>query len=227
MAIDLFRLAPIALALGLGCVLPAAKAEAGRNEACTFGAFVEEHDPAGLNVRSAPDPKAAVIGKLPPIWISKQDNLQERVEVEVVEARNGWFRIRRAGDFTRLSGRPSRPTFDGEGWVSGTRLSVKTQALRGRASPSADSASVFRSVDGEPLDSDALMEASRPIDCKGDWVQLEVNERRLPKDIHSTLQISAQARKGAPPGRFRVWVNQICGIQETTCDGRGLEESSP
>ncbi|WP_416762818.1 SH3 domain-containing protein [Roseateles sp. So40a] len=226
MVIDLCRLAPVALALNLGCVLPAAHAEAGRDEACTFGAFVEEHDPAGLNVRSAPDPKAAVIGKLPPIWISKQDNLQERVEVEVFEARNGWFRIRRAEDFTRLSGRPSRPTFDGEGWVSGTRLSVKTQALRGRASPSSTSASVFKSADGDPLDSDALMEASRPIDCKGDWVQLEFNERRLPKDVHSTLQIAPQARKGAPPGRFRVWVNQICGIQETTCDGRGLEEST-
>jgi hypothetical protein len=33
------------------------------------------------------------------------------------------------------------------------------------------------------------------------------------------LQVSPVARAGQPKGRFRAWLDQICGIQETTCDG--------
>lgn len=224
MAINRARLLSAVLGSALTLIATAVQAEAGATDVCHFGAFVEERDPAGLNVREAPHAKAKIMGSLPPVWFDKKDGLQERVEVEVVESRNGWFRIRHAEDFSRLTGREPRPTFSGEGWVSGSKLSVKTQALRGRAAPSTKASTLLQIGDGEPLDSDALMEASRPIDCDGEWVRLEFTEKRLPSDLRAALQIAPDARKGAPAGRFRVWVNRICAIQETTCDGRGVDD---
>lgn len=224
MAIDCVRLLSLGLGSALTLMTAAAHAEGGATDACRFGAFVEERDPAGLNVREAPNAKAKILGTLPPVWFDKKDGLQERVEVEVVESRNGWFRIRHAEDFSRLTGREPRPTFSGEGWVNGGKLSVKTQAIRGRAAPLISARTLLRMGNGEPLDSDALMEASRPVDCAGEWVRLEFTEKRLPKDLRAELQIAPDARKGAPAGRFRVWVNRVCAIQETTCDGRGIDD---
>src|SRR4051794_23943813 len=56
-----------ALALAAGCSTAASAAPAASSAAsCTFGAFVQESDPAGLDVRAAPNAAARVLGAFPP-----------------------------------------------------------------------------------------------------------------------------------------------------------------
>ncbi|OWQ48908.1 hypothetical protein CDL60_03215 [Roseateles noduli] len=186
---------------------------------CNFGAFVAETDPAGLNVRAAPNATAKVLGKLPPSFVEPSMNYGVRVEVEVVGARNGWFLIRNAQDNETLTDRPARPMYAGEGWVSGSKLTVKSQADTGRAQPNLKAKTVLRVGDNETFDNDVLVDAARLADCTGKWAQVEFADQRFPAKDRSSLKIDASARTGLPPGRFRAWVNRICAIQETSCDG--------
>nr|WP_297524355.1 SH3 domain-containing protein [uncultured Roseateles sp.] len=194
---------------------------------CNFGAFVAETDPAGLNVRAAPSAAAKILGKLPPTFVEASMNYGVRVEVEVVGARNGWFLIRNASDNEALTDRPARPMFSGEGWVSGSKLTVKSQADVGRAWPSPKAAAVLRIGDNETFDNDVVVEAGRLADCNGKWAQVEFADLRFPAKDRSSLKIDAAARAGLPPGRFRAWVDRICGIQETSCDGLAAGDPAP
>jgi len=221
---------PIAVAAGLaalaGCAAAAGPAGAtSRSESspatpvtsCSFGAFVAEIDPAGLNVRVAPDAAARVLGKLPPTFVEPEMNYGVRVEVEIAGVRNGWFLIRNARDNSELTGRPARRMYSGEGWVSGSKLTVKSQADAGRARPAPGAAVHLRIGDGETFDGGGVIEAARLTDCQGEWAQVEFADQRFPAEVRSTLKVEQAARAGLPPGRFRVWVNRLCGIQETSC----------
>lgn len=194
---------------------------------CSFGAFVAETDPAGLNVRSAPNATAKVLGKLPPTFVEPSMNYGVRVEVDVVGARNGWFLIRNARDNEALTDRPARPMFSGEGWVSGSKLTVKSQADVGRARPSPKAPVVLRIGDNETFDNDVVIEAGRLADCNGKWAQVEFADQRFAAKDRSSLKIDAAARAGLPPGRFRAWVDRLCGIQETSCDGLAGGDPAP
>jgi len=194
---------------------------------CSFGAFVAETDPAGLNVRSAPNATAKVLGKLPPTFVEPSMNYGVRVEVDVVGARNGWFLIRNARDNEALTDRPARPMFSGEGWVSGSKLTVKSQADVGRARPSPKAPAVLRIGDNETFDNDVVIEAGRLADCNGKWAQVEFADQRFAVKDRSSLKIDAAARAGLPPGRFRAWVDRLCGIQETSCDGLAGGDAAP
>lgn len=191
---------------------------------CHFSAFVHETDPAGLNVRAAPSSKAPILGTLPPVW-SDGSGWQVRIRVTVTAASNGWFRIRDAADDEALTGRPARPVYAGEGWVSGRKLVVKSQASAGRTHPSRDAATLVSFKDELLFDSDGAIDAGRPVDCRGGWVQVEYDEAQFPADLRPMLQISPSARNGLPKGRFRAWIDRICGIQETSCDGLSSIES--
>ncbi len=194
---------------------------------CSFGAFVAETDPAGLNVRSAPNPTAKVLGKLPPTFVEPSMNYGVRVEVDVVGARSGWFLIRNARDNEALTDRPARPMFSGEGWVSGSKLTVKSQADVGRARPSPKAPVVLRIGDNETFDNDVVIEAGRLADCNGKWAQVEFADQRFAAKDRSSLKIDAAARAGLPPGRFRAWVDRLCGIQETSSDGLAGGDPAP
>jgi hypothetical protein len=41
----------------------------------------------------------------------------------------------------------------------------------------------------------------------------------MPAEIRGRLKVSAAARSGAPAGQVRAWVNQVCGVQDTTSEG--------
>lgn len=155
---------------------------------CSFGAFVAETDPAGLNVRAAPSASAKVIGKLPPTFIEASMGYGVRVEVEVKGASNGWFLIRNARDNEALTNGPPRPMYSGEGWVSGSKLTVKSQADIGRAQPDLKAKAVLRVGDNETFDNDVLIEAGRLADCSGKWAQVEFADQRFPPQDRSTLK---------------------------------------
>lgn len=195
---------------------------------CRFGAFAQESDPAGLNVREAPSLASRVLGRLPPL-IKSQDlpDYKVRVEVNVVQGTDGWVRVRDARDNTALTGRPARPMFTGVGWVAARKLTVKSQSQQGRVSPDPASSVSVELREGGSFDGDAWMAATQLISCQGDWALVEVNEQAMTADQRSGYAVTAVARKGLPAGRFRVWLNRICGNQETSCDGLGSETDSP
>lgn len=207
------------LAIGLG-IGGAALASGGPPEpaSCDFAAFVEETDPAGLNVRAEPSSAAPVLGKLPPVW-TDGSGMRARVLVKVTASSNGWFRIREAFDDEALTGQPARPVYEGEGWVSGRKLIVKSQANAGRTRPDPKAPVAVRLKDGLVFDGSSTMTAGRLVDCRGRWVQVDYDESRFSAEMRPYLQVSPAARAGQPKGRFRAWLDQICGIQETTCDG--------
>ena len=200
--------------------LPIATIAASATAECSFGAFVQETDPAGLHVRSKPDPWSAVLGTLPPVITSRElDGLKVRVEVQVLESENGWFRIAQAQDNSVLTGQPERTMFKGQGWVSGRKLTVKSQARAAYAQPNIKSPVAFSFRDGSSFDNDQMIQAGHLIDCQGGWVLVEFNDQNLQNDIRKELLVAATARSALPDHHFRAWVNQICGIQETSCDG--------
>jgi hypothetical protein len=221
------RLVPQALALMLGVLSgEAAIASGGPPEpvVCHFVAFVEESDPAGLNVRAGPSTKAAVVGTLPPVW-KDDEGMQARVVVKVTGTANGWFRIREAFDDESLTGQPARPAYAGVGWVSGRKLVVKSEANAGHSRPDRGAPVTVQLKDDLVFDGNSTISAGRPVDCKGGWVLVDYDESRFSDDMRPFLQISTAARAGQPKGRFRTWLDKICGIQETSCDGASREDS--
>jgi hypothetical protein len=220
MANDRISFVAPALLLTFATLAGAAHASGGAPEpaSCRFTAFVEETDPAGLNVRAAPSATAKVLGTLPPVW-SDGSGLRVRVRVEVTGVRNGWFQIRDAADEDVMTGEPPRPTYGGEGWVSGNKLIVKSQAEAGHARPDAKSPASLRFKDGSLFDGSDMMAAGRLADCQGRWVLVDYDLSRVSADVRQLLDIAPAARAGRPKGHVRAWMDRICGIQETSCDG--------
>jgi len=104
---------------------------------------------------------------------------------------------------------------------------VKSQADVGRARPSPKAPVVLRIGDNETFDNDVVIEAGRLADCNGKWAQVEFADQRFAAKDRSSLKIDAAARAGLPPGRFRAWVDRLCGIQETSCDGLAGGDPAP
>jgi hypothetical protein len=190
--------------------------------ACAFGAFVQEDDPAGLNVRATPSASGAILGTLPPSFTSRDNpGFKVRIEVDVVGQQDGWFHVVNARDNDQLTGLPARKLAVHEGWVSGRKLTIKSQASRGHASPDARSATVMSLDDADTFDGDAIVGASHLVACRGIWVQIELDPARLPADVRSQLHVQPAAADGSATVHPRAWVDQICGVQETTCEGQG------
>lgn len=223
----------IGSALSVVCVLTVAtvtllfnepSAEAAQRSQCEIGAFVQESDPAGLNVRAAPNAGAKVLGTLAPIWVDREQGYRTRAEVDVIASQGGWFLIRNGRDNPDMTGRAERSMYQGEGWVSGSRLVVKSQSNVGRAKPRHDAPEVTRLRDGGTFDNDAMIDGSRLVGCQGPWAQVEFTDSRLRPSTRQALRVDPSARHGLPSGHFRVWMDKICGVQETSCDGLGGNE---
>jgi len=187
---------------------------------CRFGAFVLESDPAGLNVRQTPGLSGKIIGVLPPVIAGDAlDGYPVKVEVAILGARHGWFRIADAHDNTALTGNAARPVFAGIGWVHGRKLTVKSQAQQGYLQPDETAARALHLRDGSGLDNDALVHAGQLIACQGDWALVEFAQDKLSAAMTKLTVIAPAARAGLPAGHFRAWVNRLCALQETRCDG--------
>ncbi|WP_374335701.1 hypothetical protein [Leeia sp.] len=197
--------------------LAVSAAQADQRASCNFTAFVQETDPAGLNVRQAPGVSAKVLGHLPPVWRNREMGVfPVRIEVEVVAAQGGWFQIQHARDNPDLTGLPARKVFTGKGWVSGAKLVVKSQASKAYALPSAKSAVVVQLSDGT-FDSDGWVGAGQLLACSGHWALVEWSRDTLSPEGQELIQPGSG--QGKPPARFRGWVNQLCGLQESSCGG--------
>jgi hypothetical protein len=102
---------------------------------CRFRALSRDPDPAGLNVREAPDRNARIIGRVRPSYIDKQTKVLG--EVQVIGYRKGWFLVELDPSHTDNAAPPRGPKpFVGRGWVAGEMLTAellrKAQAAAAR-----------------------------------------------------------------------------------------------
>ena len=191
---------------------------------CSFGAFVQETDPAGLNVRQTPNLSGKILGTLPPVIESSElDGYKVKVELDILGSNNGWFQIANAQDNTALTGKPARKVFSGSGWVNGRKLTVKSQARKGYARPDVNSPVILSLRDGSGFDNDEIVQAGQLISCHGNWALVEFSRDKLSTDMNKLVVAAPAAQAGLPKGHFRAWVNQICAIQETSCDGTAVQ----
>ena len=189
---------------------------------CQFGALSNDPDPAGLNVRDAPDRNARVLGRLPPVDIGGESVL---AEIQVIGYRKGWFLIEvgRGPAYYDANLPPHRPQpYSGRGWIAGNMLMAGLLRNRLKQAPSEQSADVIdlRVLDkeGTPLTDPQHVKMCRILACSGDWVRVEL---ALVKGMKPLLE------SGAPKGAVRGWANGTCAEQFTTCDFNGDTPWSP
>ena len=188
---------------------------------CNFRALSNDPDPAGLNVRDAPDRDARVLGRLlPPTDIGGAIVL---AEIQVIGHRKGWFLIE-AGPYLVANPPPHRPKpYSGRGWIAGSMLTAglsrkqaeagAKRAIRGRHR----SASSRQGRDPSSSKSDTV-KLRRIIACSGDWVQVEI---ALVKGMTPLLE------SGAPKGAVRGWANGTCAEQFAPCGYSNTPWSPP
>jgi hypothetical protein len=161
---------------------------------CRFSGWSSDPDPRGLNVRAGPSAEARILGTLPPPERGEDVEVDFGATFDVVESRDGWFRIQNA---RRWSQQGSGPSTLPSGWISGRYLAFQLMTDKAFAEPDPGSPVVATSyVEDGGLSQFAYR---HPSACRGEWVRLLVTGRN---------------------GREReAWVRGVCGIQETTCDG--------
>ncbi|HTU11268.1 MAG TPA: SH3 domain-containing protein [Allosphingosinicella sp.] len=189
-------LAPAACAAALAIpAQPGAAAPAGTPASgCTISGWSIDSDVAGLNVRAGPSVRARSLGRLPPP--ETIEDTQRYVGFDILESRDGWFRIANAYRWSTDAGAPSRLP---SGWISGGYVDFAVQGEIAFAAP--DPASAIVATAWEDGDGFHPLRTRRPRECRGEWVRLSVTGR---------------------DGRERIgWVRGVCGIQETSCDGAG------
>ena len=107
-------------------------------EPCDLGAWSEDRDPNGLNVRAEPSVKARVLGTLPPPYRLKMggsENTPEGgwlTEFRIIGFKDGWFLIEGATppgkkyEDEKKYPRSAPKPYGGRGWVAATKLAPAT-----------------------------------------------------------------------------------------------------
>ena len=180
---------------------------------CNFGALSNDPDPAGLNVREAPDRNARILGQLsPPVNIG--GNTIVLAEVRVIGFQKDWFLIETGPDNPNdLPSRMPKP-YSGRGWVAGNLLTTELLRNMLKQAPSEAAADVV-DLDVDGVSDPQTVKMRRILACSGDWVQVEVALAQGMKPLVKT---------DAPAGAVRGWANGTCTAQLTTCD---FDQSRP
>lgn len=163
-----------------------------RGHRCRLDGWASDPARVGVEVRAGPSADARVVGRLPPPEMDGEDPFG--VSFRVVEARDGWFRIRRP--YTWSQGQNPPFTLP-EGWIEGRSLDFALQTDKAFEAPdprSAVIATTWRASDG-----DHMFDYRLASDCRGEWVR---------------LLVTGHDRRERP-----AWVRGVCGNQATTCDG--------
>ncbi|KRA20976.1 SH3 domain-containing protein [Lysobacter sp. Root604] len=200
---SLSHIAPLAVLLALASgatAAPDAGAREARKPACELDAYAKDTDPKGLNVRAGPSIDAPILATLPG-WKppGPDDELEGHLPVgfTIVEARDGWVRIANVSIPDPDSGAHRASPISG--WVSGKKVGYALQTEVGFERPDPTSPVAIRSDDWIRLD-----DAIGISDCSGEWAQIAYGDRKSPQ---------------------RAWFRGLCGLIETTCDGRLGDDS--
>ncbi len=169
---------------------------------CSFDAFVIEKDPKGLNVREAPDAHSKILGVISPAVYEKPPSTSRylvKPELKVIGGKNGGFKVKEAHDneglLEEMTKLKARKMYSGIGWVSGKMLTIKSNATEALLGPSKESKILHKQNDQVSFDD---IDGYKLLGCQGEWVFVEDLKMKT---------------------NNRYWLNRICGIQETTCDG--------
>jgi hypothetical protein len=163
---------------------------------CAFSAWAYDEDPKGTNVRAGAGKSFPVIATLPQFKLTESGlRGSDAVTFDVVEAKDGWFRIKNAQLFPMEADKPEATYPDG--WVHGSKISFALQSDYAFEHPDPKSKRVATSWQS----SDGIhgLKHRNPDDCQGEWVHLQVSD-------HDSAYRPA-------------WVRGVCGVLETTCDG--------
>lgn len=166
------------------------------------------------------------IGSLPGIYVGAGETpIPSMVEVQIIDSKDGWFKIMSATDNAALMEAnevPLRKMFGGTGWVDGTKLAVKSQRIAGFSKPDGSSELIVTPLgsDEPPIAFDDT-ETNHLVDCKDDWAYIEVDPSANDYDMTTQMKVSPSAIVDPQRKSFRIWVDNICAIQETSCDGLG------
>jgi hypothetical protein len=212
------KLALFALAFSLACA-PASADTAAPNPpppspllppgttACSgFGAFANDRDPNGLNVRAEPDAHAKILGRLPPPLVYAADDIWYAT-ASVIGFKKGWFLIE-GGEADDQEDTKTGKTaakfapYSGRGWVSANLVTAQLGTPVVEAPDGTSSMVVV-------LDSYQNTKARRILSCSGPWLHVEVV---LPAGV------KPEFKTDAPPGTVRGWVDGTCETQKTPCD---------
>ena len=128
---------------------------------CRFSGWTVNDKPA-IVVRAEASATAKVVGSLPTTRGESLDPALDYYSVtfDLVEARDGWLKIKGASD--EMSEKP-RPVYQGEGWIEAGDMQVGVQSARGYARPDAGS--------------------ERLLDLKGDWLRDRVARASSPATV--------------------------------------------
>ncbi|WP_431014804.1 SH3 domain-containing protein [Bradyrhizobium pachyrhizi] len=178
-------------------------------EPCDLGAWSEDKDLAGLNVRAEPSVKARVLGKLPPPYHLKMggaENTPESgwlTEFRIIGFKDGWFLIEGAmppgkayEDDKRYPRNAPKP-YAGRGWVAANKVGASYANGYTRMgglfqAPFVDAkwTPALRKLDGE-FDTDDG--PKRILACSGHWALVESHDG------------------------VRGWWRSLCSNQVTNC----------
>lgn len=174
-------------------------------EACSLGAWSNDIDPKGLNVRAAPAANAPVLGIVPPPRkLPKEHEFSSdpvKAEFRIIGHREGWFLIENIkapgvaydAPYPRHLPQP----FKGRGWVNGRMVGAAyanggLPAGRLYLSPNADADyKTAADKDGNPVGADGS--PARLLACSGWWGLIETKEQQ------------------------RGWLRTLCSNQATNC----------
>jgi hypothetical protein len=178
-------------------------------EPCNLGAWSEDRDPAGLNVRAEPSVKARIVGTLPPPYRLKLGGSENTpdggwlTEFRIVGFKQGWFLIEGATppgkqyeDETKYPRNAPRP-YAGRGWIAANKIGANYANGATRMgglfqAPFADArwTPAQRQLGG-PLDTDGG--PRRILACSGHWGLVESHDG------------------------VRGWWRSLCSSQVTNC----------
>jgi len=178
-------------------------------EPCDLGAWSEDKDPAGLNVRAEASVKARVLGKLPPPYRLKMGGAENTpdggwlTEFRIIGFKDGWFLIEDATppgkdyeDEKRYPRNAPKP-YAGRGWVAASKIGANYANGYTRMgglfqAPYVDAKWMPASRKlGGPLDTDDG--PKRIFACSGHWALVESHDG------------------------VRGWWRSLCSNQVTTC----------
>jgi len=180
--------------------------------ACDFPALANDHTREGLNIRAEPRTDSAILGRLPIIENANHEKIA--ADVRVIGVKSGWFLIEGAfyGDYDLPGKLP--PVYAGRGWVSGRLLTTELQTDSLKAAPDKDAPNV---VEASWFDPTAI------LDCKGDWLRIEVPLSTKDRTLKPKLPSDGPANTV----RGWAWGRLSCTQQRTTCDFGGILPPAP
>jgi len=120
---------------------------------CAATVYVNDPDPNGTNVRSAPGAKSKVVAT-----ITDSDS-----ELDITGSSGDWLRVRQVRSVD------GKATFKGEGWVFASLVAVRARGSAVlRATPDAAGGIVEKLRDDDQLSL---------VSCRGDWLQVKHRTR--------------------------------------------------